>query len=74
MNLLAVTRQTLGVVVAVSLTVLPHGGQRGARRNAWTAMVADTAQARTRGEAQFAVDRAAASAARRIAHALHRAN
>ena len=74
MNLLATTRQTLGLAVALSLVVLPHGGQRGARRNAWTAMVAGTAQARIRGEAQFAVDRAAANSARRIANTLQRAN
>ena len=74
MDLVATARQTRGLMVAASLAILPHGGQRGARRNAWTAMVADTAQARVRGDAQFAVDRAAASAARRAAHAQQRAN
>jgi hypothetical protein len=44
----------------LTLTVLPHGGQRSARRNAWAAMSADAALARTRREAELAVAAAAA--------------
>ena len=46
----------------LTLTVLPHGGQRSARRNAWAAMSADATLARGRREAEVAV---AAAAARR---------
>jgi len=38
-----------------ALTVLPHGGQRSARRNAWSAMSADAAFARNRREAEHAM-------------------
>jgi hypothetical protein len=34
------------------------GGQRGARINAWQAMVEDTRRARQRADAQLAVDQA----------------
>ena len=40
------------------LTVLPHGGQRSARQNAWASMSADSALARSRREAEAAMDRA----------------
>ena len=46
----------------LTLVLLPHGGQRSARRNAWAAMSADAALARGRREAEVAV---AAAAARR---------
>jgi len=49
---------------SVFLTVLPHGGQGAARRNAWSAMSADAVQARARREAEVAVDRAVLRAAR----------
>ena len=44
----------------LTLTVLPHGGQRSARRNAWAAMSADATLARSRREAELAVAAAAA--------------
>jgi hypothetical protein len=50
------------------LSVLPHGGQGTARRNAWRAMSSDVAEARARREAQLAVERAAARAAAKAAH------
>lgn len=53
---------------SVLLTVLPHGGQGTARRNAWRAMSSDAAEARARREAQVAVERAAARAAAKAAH------
>ena len=43
----------------VFLTVMPHGGQRSARRNAWASMSADAALARSRREADAAMERAA---------------
>ena len=36
----------------VLLTALPHGGQQGARRNAWAAMVDDHARSKMRREAE----------------------
>jgi hypothetical protein len=42
----------------VVTTVWRDGGQRGARINAWQAMVADTRRARERADAQLAVDHA----------------
>ena len=49
-------------VVDLSAAALPHGGQRGSRRNAWAAMVHDAAVARTRDEALEAVERSAVRA------------
>jgi hypothetical protein len=46
----------------LTLTLLPHGGQSTARRNAWTAMAADATLARSRREAEQAVAAAAARA------------
>lgn len=37
------------------LQTLPHGGQRGARRNAWASMSSDAAMARARREAAAAL-------------------
>ncbi len=52
-----------GVVRDVVLTALPHGGQRAARRNAWSSMSADATMARARREAAAA-----------LAHAVHVSN
>ena len=52
----ATTAQTL------LMTAMPHGGQRAARRNAWSSMSTDAARARARREADAAMDRAAAMA------------
>ena len=43
------------IVQELVLTVLPGGGQRTARRNAWTGMVADAARARAVREAEQAL-------------------
>jgi hypothetical protein len=51
----------------LTLTVLPHGGQRSARRNAWSAMSSDAVLARSRREAEVAVAAAAARADRATA-------
>ena len=50
----ALTR-TAGQLQSLALTVLPHGGQRSARRNAWAAMSSDAVLARSRREAEHAV-------------------
>jgi hypothetical protein len=55
--------RTTGQLQSLALTVLPHGGQRSARRNAWAAMSADVSQARSRREAEQAVAAATARAA-----------
>ena len=46
----------------LSLVLLPHGGQRSARRNAWASMSSDAVLARSRREADAAVAAAAARA------------
>jgi hypothetical protein len=53
-----VTRRTQQLQ-SIFLTVLPHGGQGAARRNAWSAMSHDAVQSRARYEAEIAVSRAA---------------
>ena len=72
-RLLGPVRQTAGALAGAALAALPHGGQRSARRNAWSSMVADSTQARLRDEAQVAVDRSLARARRYEARALKRA-
>jgi len=54
---------------AFVLAVVPHGGQRSARRNAWASMSQDAATARARKEAGSAMDRAVAFAQRPAASA-----
>ncbi|MDP3711269.1 MAG: hypothetical protein Q8R60_02125 [Mycobacteriales bacterium] len=48
----------LSTVQELLLQTLPHGGQRGARRNAWASMSADASMARARREAASALDAA----------------
>ena len=62
-SLTALTR-TAGQLQGLALTVLPHGGQRSARRNAWSAMSADAAFARNRRDAEHAMSAAVARALR----------
>lgn len=54
-------RPLVSTVQELLLQTLPHGGQRGARRNAWASMSADAAMARARREAA-ALDTATARA------------
>ncbi len=68
MNVLAalpLQRTTLNVQ-SFALALVPHGGQRSARRNAWAAMSADAVRARARRDASTvmsdAIQRAAAMA------------
>ena len=58
---LTALQRTSDQLMSLAMTVLPHGGQRSARRNAWTAMSADAAQARARREVEAAVAAAIAS-------------
>ena len=49
-------RETVGGLTGwVVTSLLRDGGQRGARRNAWAAMVEDNRRARARAEAEAAV-------------------
>jgi hypothetical protein len=50
--------RTATTVQSVALTLLPHGGQRSARRNAWAAMSEGNTRARGRREADAAMSRA----------------
>jgi hypothetical protein len=56
--------RTAGQLQGLWLTVLPHGGQRSARRNAWSAMSADAAFARNRRDAEHAISAAVARSVR----------
>jgi len=49
----------LGITRWVALTVWRDGGQRGARRNAWRAMVDDTQRSRERAEVEATLRRIA---------------
>lgn len=55
--MILLTRTALNVQSLV-LAVIPHGGQRSARRNAWASMSTDAARARSRRDADRAMDRA----------------
>jgi hypothetical protein len=49
----------LGITRWVALTLWRDGGQRGARRNAWRAMVDDSQRTRERTEVEAALRRIA---------------
>ena len=51
-------KRNLATLESFVLAVLPHGGQRSARRNAWASMSSDAQLARQRREADAAMDRA----------------
>ena len=53
-----ITRPVARTVQSLALFALPHGGQRVARRNAWASMSAESAWARSRREAELAMQRA----------------
>ena len=67
--LLHPVRRTVRTTRDLAMAVLPHGGQRAARRNAWAGMSADLAQSRSRREAEAAMELAVlrASARDRVA-------
>jgi hypothetical protein len=54
LHLSAVPSRLITVAGGVARTVVPDGGQRTARRNAWRAMVADRERAAGRREAALA--------------------
>jgi hypothetical protein len=45
---------------SLALLLIPHGGQRSARTNAWASMAEDSTRARGRREADAAMSRAVA--------------
>ena len=51
-------RRNLANLESFALTLMPHGGQRSARRNAWASMSSDSALARQRRDADAAMARA----------------
>jgi hypothetical protein len=51
-------KRNLTNLESLFLTVMPHGGQRSARRNAWASMSSDASWARGRREADAAMERA----------------
>jgi hypothetical protein len=51
-------KRNLATFESLCLAVMPHGGQRSARRNAWASMSSDAARARNRREADAALQRA----------------
>lgn len=53
---------------ALVLALVPHGGQRSARQNAWASMSQGAVRARGRREAELAMDRAVVRSAARAAH------
>lgn len=55
-------------VQSLVMAVVPHGGQRSARRNAWASMSSDAVRARLRRDADLAMDRALARAASLAVH------
>ena len=61
--------RTATTVQSLAITLLPHGGQRSARRNAWASMSSDAVRARSRREADIAMSRAVAMSQQRAASA-----
>lgn len=65
MNAPAPLTHAADTLQSLALALLPHGGQRSARRNAWASMSSDAARARSRREAEEVMGLAAARAAAR---------
>lgn len=51
-------RRTPDLARSLYLMAFPHGGQRGARRNAWTGMSEDVGRSRVRAEVDDALNAA----------------
>ena len=60
-------KRNVSLLETLFLTVLPHGGQRSARQNAWASMSSDNARAKARRDADAAMERAVARTAARTA-------
>jgi hypothetical protein len=65
MSVTRLVRRTASTAESAVLLLLPHGGQRLARGNAWEAMALDADRARSRSEAMAAL--AAVTDQRRVA-------
>ena len=50
--------RTASTIQSITLTVLPHGGQRSARKNAWASMSEGNSRAKARIDADRAMSRA----------------
>ena len=59
--------RTVTLAQSLALLLVPHGGQHGARQNAWAGMSADAARGRDRREAQAAVELATSARQVRVA-------
>lgn len=55
-HLLYPVRQSFRTARDLTMTLLPHGGQRTSRHNAWASVSADLDRSRSRREAQAAID------------------
>ena len=55
MLLLPIPARAVTLAQTLSALLLPHGGQAGARRNAWSGIVADARCTRDRREAEAAL-------------------
>ena len=51
------TRRLAGLVLDVTVLMVPHGGQHTARRNAWAGMSTDATGGRERREVEAALQR-----------------
>ena len=56
--MLHTVRRTTSQLQALALAVVPHGGQRTARQNAWASMSQGAVRARGRREAEAALEQA----------------
>jgi hypothetical protein len=54
--LLHLPKRTIRTTRDLAMTLLPHGGQRAARQNAWAGMSADLAMSRARREAESVME------------------
>lgn len=68
-QLVRTTGAARAVTLTMALTVLPQGGQRAARQNAWASMSEGSARACGRREADTAMDRAVSMSRHRAARA-----
>lgn len=58
MSVTRLVQRSTSTAQSAVLVLLPHGGQNLARRNAWVALSAGVARARSRDEADAAMSRA----------------
>ena len=63
------TRRLAGLVLDVSVLMVPHGGQHTARQNAWAGMSADATRGPERREAEATLWRAEVHVSEHRGHA-----